>query len=148
MSVVPHFWRPQLPLPLVKAKRAPRKKGVRDSNAEARRQAAIVLYVRTVAPQVRIFAVPNGGYRTKAEAARLKWTGVLAGVLDLVLLLPQGNVAHWETKTAYGRLSKEQRDHIAWLDENGHPWAVVKSIDDARRELEILGVPTREAALT
>ena len=119
----------------------------RDANAEARRQAAIVDFVRLVAPQVIIWAVPNGGLRSKSEAARLKWTGVLAGVLDLTLALPGGGCAFWETKTTYGRLSNEQRDFIARLDALGHSWAVVRDIHDARRELAILRIETREAAL-
>ena len=72
----------------------------RDSNAEARRQAAIVEFVRWCAPQVTIFHAANGGLRSKSEAARLKWQGVLAGVLDLVLILPEGRVAFWEVQDA------------------------------------------------
>lgn len=117
-----------------------------DRNAEARRQAAVVEYVRWVAPHIRIFAVPNGGFRTKAEAARLKWTGVLAGVLDLVLVLPESRCVFWETKTPRGRLSDDQRAFIGALEALGHRWALVRSIDDARDELERLGVMTREAA--
>ena len=124
----------------------PLRREPRDRNAEAKRQAAIVEFVRWVAPHVPIFAVPNGGFRTKAEAARLKWTGVLAGVLDLVLPLPEGRSAYWETKTPRGRLSGDQRAFIARLEALGHVWAVVRSIDDARRELNRLGVETREAA--
>jgi hypothetical protein len=124
----------------------PLRREPRDRNAEAKRQAAIVEFVRWVAPHVPIFAVPNGGFRTKAEAARLKWTGVLAGVLDLVLPLPEGRSAYWETKTPRGRLSADQLAFIARLEALGHVWAVVRSIDDARRELDRLGVETREAA--
>lgn len=99
-----------------------------------------------VAPHVIIWAVPNGGLRTKAEAARLKWTGVLAGVLDLTLALPEGRSAYWETKVPkIGRLSDDQLAMIAKLERLGHFWAVVLSIDDARRELKRLGVVTREA---
>jgi hypothetical protein len=117
----------------------------RDGNAEARRQAAIVEYVRWVAPQVVIFAVPNGGLRSKSEAARLKWTGVLAGVLDLVLVLPEGRSAYWETKTPKGRLSDDQKTIIGRLEAAGHVWALVRDIDDARRELAALGIETCEA---
>jgi hypothetical protein len=118
----------------------------RNLNAEARIQAAIVEYVRTVAPDIKIYAVPNGGLRTRREAARLKWTGVLAGVLDLILLLPGGRCAHWETKVPGGKgPTDEQEDMIDWLVRNDHTWAVVRSIDDARRELSRLGVWTREA---
>ena len=43
----------------------------RDGNAEARVQAAIVEWIRTVAPDLIVFHPPNGGLRGKAEAARL-----------------------------------------------------------------------------
>ena len=118
----------------------------RDGNGEARRQASIVDFVRWVAPQVVIFAVPNGGLRSKSEAARLKWQGVLAGVLDLVLVLPDARVAFWETKTPAGRISAAQHAFIDQLDRRGHSWALVRSIDDARRELAALGIETREVA--
>lgn len=116
-----------------------------DRNAEARRQAAIFEFVCWVAPHLICFHVPNGGFRTKAEAARLKWIGVLAGVLDLVLVLPEGRSAFWETKTPRGRLSDDQKAFIERLIALGHSWAVVRSIDDARRELAALGIETREA---
>jgi hypothetical protein len=125
--------------------RRPERREPLDKNAEAKRQAAIVEYVRWCAPQIVIYAVPNGGLRSKAEAARLKWTGVLAGVLDLTLVLPDGRTAHWETKTPHGRLSESQQNFITTLEALGHPWAVVRDIDDARRELARLGVITREA---
>ena len=117
----------------------------RDGNAEARAQAAVVEWVRWCAPQVTIFHVPNGGLRSKAEAARLRWVGTLAGVLDLVLVLPDGRSAYWETKTPKGRLSDDQRAFIARLEAAGHSWAIVRGIDDARVALKMLGVVTREA---
>ena len=80
----------------------------RDGNAEARIQAAIVEWIRTVAPGLLIFAVPNGGLRSKAEAAE-KWTGVVAGIPDLVVVAPRGQVLFLEVKTASGSLSPEQR---------------------------------------
>lgn len=116
----------------------------RDGNAEARAQAAIVEFVRMVAPHVVIWHCPNGGWRTKAEAARLRWVGTLAGVLDLQLALPEGRSAYWETKTLRGRLSDAQLEFIARLETLGHVWAIVRDVDDARRELTRLGVITRE----
>lgn len=35
-----------------------------------------------------LFAVPNGGFRNKATAGKMKAEGVLAGVSDLILLVP------------------------------------------------------------
>jgi hypothetical protein len=72
----------------------------RDGNAEARIQAAIVEWVRIAAAGVLIFAVPNGGFRSKAEAARLKWTGVLAGIPDLVIIAPIGRAFFLEVPPA------------------------------------------------
>ncbi len=111
---------------------------------EESRQACIVEYVRTVAPQILIWAVPNGGWRSKREAGRMKWTGTLAGVLDLTLALPDGRCSFWETKTQKGRLSDKQKDICMVLRILGHDVAVVRSVDDARRELKRLNVRTRE----
>ena len=116
----------------------------RDRNGEARRQAAIVDYVRRVARDVEIWAVPNGGLRSKAEAGRLKWTGVLAGVYDLTLALPGGRSAYWECKTPWGQLSAEQSEWALRMLALGHHLALVRSIDDARAELQRYGIMTRE----
>jgi hypothetical protein len=79
----------------------------RRGNAEDHIQAAVVEWVRTVAPHVVAFAVPNGGLRSKSEAAKLKWTGTLAGVPDLVLIAQPGGRAHFiEVKTADGRVEQ------------------------------------------
>lgn len=65
---------------------------------------------------VRFFAVPNGGLRTGATAAKLWQEGVSSGVPDLVIVDPPstgkvGTVV--EVKTDKGRVSPEQQ---AWLD--------------------------------
>ena len=39
---------------------------------------------------VMVFSVPNGGLRSKAEAARMKWTGTVAGIPDLAIVVPSG----------------------------------------------------------
>jgi hypothetical protein len=119
---------------------------VTDRNAEARIQAAIVEYVRWVAPQVVIFAVPNGGLRGKAEAARLKWTGVLAGVPDLVVLAPRGRTFLIEVKIPSGRLSADQEEMFDRLVALGHDAAIVRSLDDVRAAFGAWGIETREAA--
>ena len=117
----------------------------RDANAEARIQAAIVAWVRTVAPDLLIFSIPNGGLRNKAEAAKLKWTGALAGVWDICILADHGQAYVMETKTDDGRLSKEQREiEDEYLIPLRVPHAVVRSIDDARRAFSVWGIKTRE----
>lgn len=114
-------------------------------NAEAKIQAAVVEFVRAVAPEVLPFAVPNGGLRTRAEAALFKWTGQVPGIPDLILLMPGGRAAGWEVKTREGRLSEAQKEIRARFEQMEAPYAVIRSIEDARRELARLGVETREA---
>jgi hypothetical protein len=50
-------------------------------------QRAIVAHYRARAvPGVFMFAIPNGGLRSKVEAAIMRATGTVAGVPDLVLI--------------------------------------------------------------
>lgn len=61
-----------------------------------------------------LFAIPNGGGRSKAEAGRLKAEGVKAGVSDLFLPLQrQGCAGLWlELKAPKKKPTPDQR---AWL---------------------------------
>jgi hypothetical protein len=117
----------------------------RDGNAEARLQSTVVSWVRTVAPQTLIFAVPNGGLRTKAEAARLKWTGTVAGVPDLVIVASGGRVFFLECKTRRGSLSPDQRSIFHRLVSLAAPRAIIRSMDDVRRAFAEWGIATLEA---
>jgi hypothetical protein len=76
-----------------------------------------VSWFRKTFPDVRIFAIPNGGKRSKREAERLKLEGVSPGVPDL--FIPQWRL--WiEMKTAKGgRTSDEQKDWIRYLESLG-----------------------------
>jgi hypothetical protein len=118
----------------------------RDRNAEARIQAAIVEWIRLVAPDLVVFHPPNGGLRNKAEAARLKWIGTLAGVPDLVLLGYDGQCWLIEVKAPGGALSSEQRAMRDRCTVLRIPFVVAKSIYDVRRAFEIWGIETRESA--
>jgi hypothetical protein len=119
----------------------------RDHNAEARIQAAIVDWARTVAPDLIVFHSPNGGLRSKSEAARLKWIGTLAGVPDLVILGRDGQCWLLEVKAPGGYLSDEQRAIRDRCTAMRIPFAVVRSIDDARRAFEVWKIETRETAV-
>jgi hypothetical protein len=108
----------------------------RRGNLENQIQAAVVDWA--VAPNVIIFAVPNGGLRSKAAAAKLKRTGTLAGVPDLVVIAQPAGRAH-------GRVSLEQRSLMEQLTAAGAFCAVVRSIDDGCLALQAWGIPTRES---
>lgn len=109
-------------------------------------QASIVAYLRTVLPHCQVFAVPNGGFRTKREAARLKWTGAKAGVPDLQIIAPSGRVYFIECKAPKGVLSDEQKSFRDWCIMSSTPFAVCRSIDEVKVALKAWHLETREAA--
>lgn len=86
-----------------------------------------------------VFAIPNGGSRNKAEAAKLKAEGVSAGVPDLFIPIPkQGYHGLFiEMKVGKNRTSLEQDEWLALLRKNGYRAevcygadAAIKTIDD------------------
>lgn len=90
------------------------------------------LQYRALAPL--LFAVPNGGGRSRVEAAIMKAEGVTPGVSDLILLVPRGghNALCIEMKTPKGRQSPAQK---AWMDaavKAGAVYAVCRSFDGFR----------------
>ena len=84
---------------------------------EHRIQCACVRWFRLQYPRLheRLFAVPNGGGRSKTEAARLVGEGVMPGVSDLILLKPnrQYGALLIEMKTASASSRQSQRQ-IWW----------------------------------
>jgi hypothetical protein len=113
---------------------------------EDRLQRDIVAYLRAILPPPGlVFAVPNGGARSKATAGILKATGVTAGVPDLIMVAPNC-LLFAEVKTAKGRLSASQREFAELIVAAGYHYRVWRSIDDVRATLSELSVETREAA--
>jgi hypothetical protein len=88
------------------------------------------------------FAHPaNGGYRTRGEAGILKALGLVAGVPDLLLWLPDGRTCAVELKAGSKPLTAPQ---LRWHDTMaalGHEVHVCRSIDDLEAVLRSHGVP-------
>ena len=114
--------------------------------AEDRIQKAIVDYLRAVLPfEALVFAVPNGGRRSKATAGILKATGVQAGVSDLMIIVPGfQKLICAEIKTAKGKLSPMQRKFGELVEGAGHLFCIWRSIDDARATLQQHQIQTKE----
>ena len=107
-------------------------------------QCACVRWFNLQWPEYRglLFAVPNGGARSKATAGKLKAEGVVAGVADLILLVPKCvkakdegwyNTIHGlciEMKTAKGRQSPEQKGWQEMVEAHGYKYAVCHSLDE------------------
>ena len=85
-----------------------------------------------------LFAVPNGGGRSRVEAAIMKGEGVLAGVADLIFLEARGGYGSLciEMKTKDGRQSKLQKEwqHIA--EAAGNRYIVCRSFDEFKVAIE------------
>lgn len=100
-----------------------------------------VLFVRAFEsrwPDHLIFAIPNGGHRSKLTAANLQAEGVKPGVPDLFI---PARLLWVEMKRARGgRLSPAQKKMIAHLEDIGHRVIVGHGAADALRQVEqILG---------
>lgn len=82
-----------------------------------------------------LFAVPNGGVRNSTDAAMLIGEGVVPGVADLILLLPDGesHALCLEMKTGKGRQSDHQKAWQAAVEAAGYRYEVCRSLDDFRR---------------
>ena len=111
------------------------------SDEEHRIQVSCVRWFRMKYPHLspRLFAVPNGGRRDGITGARLKEEGVLAGVADLILLVPNADYHALliEMKTPKGRQSESQR---AWqravAGNDDYLYVVVRSLEEFIKVIE------------
>lgn len=91
-----------------------------------------------------LFAVPNGGARSKIEASILKAEGTTKGVSDLILLCPNGAYHGLciEMKTGEKK-SKQSPEQIEWMlavRNVGYKYVVCRSFDDFKAAItEYLG---------
>jgi hypothetical protein len=83
-------------------------------------------------PKHSIFAVPNGGTRSKAEAMKFKATGLVAGVSDLIVVQPN-RVIFVEVKTATGRQQPNQKAFEKTVKDLGFEYILVRNLEDFKR---------------
>lgn len=105
--------------------------------SEDHEQMMLVQWFRRTFAGVRIFAIPNGGHRHPAVAAKLKATGTSSGVPDL--FIPAWRLWVEMKRVKGGSLSAEQKDWIAYLEnlESVNYWCIVgKGAEDAKRKIQ------------
>lgn len=118
-------------------------------NEEHDLQCACVKWFAYAHPELKglLFAVPNGGARSKATAGRLKAEGVVAGVADLILLVPaKFRVNAYlegifpalciEMKTENGVQREAQKEWQRKVEEKGYKYAVCRSLDQFIETIE------------
>jgi len=84
-----------------------------------------------------LFAIPNGGARSKTTAAKLKAEGVVAGVADLCLAVPRGGYGalYIEMKQRGNYQQKNQKEWQGECERAGNKYVVCKSIEEFMREI-------------
>lgn len=102
-------------------------------------QVRLVSWFRRTFPDVRIFAVPNGGARSGLQGAKLKAEGVSAGVPDL--FVPAWHLWVEMKRAKGGTVSPEQKDWMAYLESVGYRCIVGRGFDDARQQIEQMKKP-------
>ena len=106
---------------------------------ESNIQIACVRWFRLQFPSLAplLFSVPNGGRRDRVTGAILKAEGAVAGVADLLLLLPNRkyHALAIEMKTAKGKQSPEQKAWQKAIEAEGYRYAVVRSFGDFVEEV-------------
>lgn len=80
-----------------------------------------------------LFAIPNGGHRTKRAAGKVKAEGVKRGVPDYFLPVPRGGFhgLFVELKTTKGRPTREQRQWLTDLQAQGYRAVVCRRWEPA-----------------
>lgn len=102
---------------------------------EHEEQREVVKWFRRKYGPIRIFAIPNGGFRSRATAARLKAEGVSPGVPDL--FVPFHRLWIEMKRVKGGKLSPEQRNWQKYLvEECGHTWMVCHGAEDAKAQID------------
>lgn len=115
-----------------------RKQLVTDQNlvtVEIKLQAECFQWAWNTFPETRtlLFAVPNGGKRSKIEAMQLKASGVVPGIPDL-LLIWDGIVTGFELKTTKGKTRDNQLDlHEIWR-KNGIVVHIIRDFEDFKHK--------------
>ncbi len=131
-----------------------RRKGWGGAATEDDIQRAIMRFLESVTDPDRVIAfhIPNGGARSKTEAAIMKGLGVLAGAADI-------SISWWnshynqrpfhgflEVKTETGRPSPAQIEFRRRCDVLEIPYRIVRSVDDVAAFLDDEGIPNRTSS--
>ncbi|MGL4442993.1 MAG: VRR-NUC domain-containing protein [Alsobacter sp.] len=110
-------------------------------------QIAVAAFLDVALPtDWRWLHVPNGGWRTPAEASLMKAMGQKAGAADVLILPPAGRFIWIELKSPAGRLSDSQADWRDWCASIGAPWFLCRSLDDVIEALASLQIRLRARA--
>jgi hypothetical protein len=84
-----------------------------------------------------IFSVPNGGSRNQLEAMKLKKTGTMAGVSDLIIIVPN-RILFLELKTEKGIQSEVQKNFQNKVEALGFKYCLIRNLKDYEELMQTL----------
>ena len=111
----------------------------RPRHLESDLQKVCVSWFRAQYPShaLMLFAVPNGGARSRTEAAIMKAEGVTAGVSDLILLEPRGGYGalciEMKTTDKSSRQSDRQKEWQHKAELMGNRYVICRTLDEFRQ---------------
>jgi hypothetical protein len=85
-------------------------------------------------PRHIIFSVPNGGSRNIVEAKKMKATGILAGVSDLIIV-NEYKTMFIEVKVLKGVQSDVQKEFENRVTSLGFEYILVRSLEDFKNKV-------------
>jgi|TARA_R100001143_G_C3246254_1_gene81437 hypothetical protein len=103
---------------------------------EHEEQRELVMWFRQEHPGVRIFAIPNGGHRSRTTGAKLKSEGVSAGVPDLYI--PAWRCWIEMKREKGGKVSPVQKDWIAYLKGISDTVIIGNGCEDAQNKIRLM----------
>lgn len=79
-----------------------------------------------------LFAVPNGANKSKTARTKFKEEGLLSGVADLILLVPNRtyHALLIEMKTRTGRQEPSQKEWQEAIEPLGYRYVICRSLDE------------------
>jgi hypothetical protein len=101
---------------------------------EHEEQREFVMWMRQTYPDARIFAIPNGGQRSRTTGAKLKAEGVSAGVPDLYI--PAWRCWVEMKREKGGTISGPQKDWISYLESIGHTVIIGQGFENAKEKIK------------
>ena len=132
-----------------------RSKSAAPMHAESALQRACVAWFRAQYPDhaLMLFAVPNGGARSRVEAGIMKGEGVTAGVADLILLEARGGwgalCIEMKTRAKGSRQRDTQKAWQAAAERAGNRYVVIRSLEAFQAQCrEYMGLPRTAARCT
>lgn len=104
--------------------------------SEDKIQSEIFQWFWNTYPKYLIHAVPNGGSRNVLEAMKMKATGTVAGIADLIIWLPNGKAVMCEVKNATNDQQPAQKKIEAKMKAMNSNYILVRSLEDFQEQIK------------